>query len=97
MINNIKPPGQNYRNDIDVLRAIAVGGVIAFHYGLLHVSGGFVGVDIFFVISGFLISGQILSSTNSNQFILKDFLLRRFLRIYPALLAVVVIVFILNL
>jgi peptidoglycan/LPS O-acetylase OafA/YrhL len=94
MIDITKPLSQSYRNDIDVLRAIAVGGVIAFHYGLLHISGGFVGVDIFFVISGFLISGQILSSTINNRFSLKEFLSRRFMRIYPALLATVIMVFI---
>ena len=73
-----------YRSDIDGLRAIAVLSVIAFHVGVQSLSGGFVGVDIFFVISGYLISGRILSEVENSSFSYADFYLRRVRRIMPA-------------
>lgn len=77
-----------YRPDIDGLRAIAVLAVIFFHAGL-GVPGGFVGVDVFFVISGYLISGLILKDLEQDQFSLIDFWSRRVRRIFPALLVMV--------
>jgi len=80
-----------YRPDIDGLRAIAVLGVVAFHIGIPGLSGGFVGVDIFFVISGYLISGllrQELLDTGEINF--RAFYARRFRRLAPALLLMVV-------
>ena len=76
---------EKYRPDIDGLRAIAVSSVIAFHAfpGLLP--GGFVGVDIFFVISGFLIGGLIATGARSGTFSFADFYARRARRIFPAL------------
>ncbi len=73
----------NYRSDIDGLRAIAVIAVVLFH-AHLPLSGGFVGVDVFFVISGFLITGIILREVKEGRFSLKDFWLRRIRRILPA-------------
>ena len=77
-----------YRADIDGLRAIAVLGVILFHLGGV-IPGGYVGVDIFFVISGYLIIGQILQGMEDGTFSLLEFWKRRILRIYPALLVMI--------
>ena len=78
-----------YRNDIDGLRAIAILPVVFFHYGLEHpFSGGFVGVDIFFVISGFLITKHIHDEIQNGCFSILDFYNRRIRRIFPALFAV---------
>jgi peptidoglycan/LPS O-acetylase OafA/YrhL len=82
---------QQYRPDIDGLRAFAVLAVIAFH--LFGVRGGYVGVDIFFVISGFLITKIILSESKSNSFTFFNFYSRRIKRIFPALLIVLLCVF----
>ena len=79
-----------YRKDIDGLRAIAVLSVILFHAGFGEFSGGFVGVDIFFVISGYLISGIIYRELSHGNFSLKDFYRRRFRRIVPALFVVTI-------
>jgi len=76
-----------HRNDIDGLRAIAVGLVILFHYGVPGFSGGFVGVDIFFVISGFLIGGIIDRELEAGRFSFLGFYERRVRRIFPALFA----------
>jgi peptidoglycan/LPS O-acetylase OafA/YrhL len=80
-----------YRPDIDGLRALAVLPVIFFHAGL-GCSGGFVGVDIFFVISGFLITSLILKEINDGSFSLVRFCERRIRRILPALVVVVIAV-----
>lgn len=78
----------NYRADIDGLRAVAVLAVIGFHAFPSLVRGGFVGVDIFFVISGFLISTIIFESLGRNSFSFAEFYSRRIKRIFPALLIV---------
>lgn len=78
----------NYRPDIDGLRAVAVLAVVFFHAFPNLLTGGFIGVDIFFVISGFLISGMIFSGLQSNTFNFLDFYCRRIKRIFPALLLV---------
>lgn len=80
-----------YRPDIDGLRAIAVLSVVLFHSGLGLLSGGFVGVDIFFVISGFLITSIIIDDLNKNKFSIKHFYERRIRRIFPALYVVCVV------
>jgi peptidoglycan/LPS O-acetylase OafA/YrhL len=77
----------SHRPDIDGLRAIAVLAVVAYH-ATKRVSGGFVGVDVFFVISGFLISGIILEGLQSRTFSLVEFYARRIRRIFPALILV---------
>lgn len=76
-----------YRADIDGLRAIAVASVVFFHTGLAAVGGGFVGVDIFFVISGFLIGGIVDREIRSGSFSFAAFYARRARRILPALVA----------
>ncbi|WP_458130746.1 acyltransferase family protein [Pseudomonas sp. R3-41] len=75
----------NYRPDIDGLRAVAIILVLLFHLDL-GVPGGFSGVDVFFVISGFLITAVIRTSVASNRFSLTDFYARRLLRLHPALM-----------
>jgi peptidoglycan/LPS O-acetylase OafA/YrhL len=75
----------SFRNDINILRAISVISVLLYHAEFTLFKGGWLGVDIFFVISGFLISNIILSKLYNNTFSLKDFYLRRVKRIFPAL------------
>ncbi|MBK6791392.1 MAG: acyltransferase [Anaerolineales bacterium] len=78
-----------YRDDIDGLRAIAVLAVIFYHAGVPFFSGGYVGVDVFFVISGFLITGIIFREIQSGTFSLTRFYERRIRRIYPAVFALI--------
>jgi peptidoglycan/LPS O-acetylase OafA/YrhL len=80
----------HYRRDIDGLRAIAVLAVVAFHAKLPFFAGGFVGVDVFFVISGFLITGQIADNVKAGHFSFAEFYHRRIRRIAPALMVVYV-------
>lgn len=77
-----------FRQDINGLRALAVLVVVLFHFGLAPVSGGFAGVDVFFVISGYLMTGIVFSRMEQGRFSLPDFWLARGRRILPALLAV---------
>lgn len=77
-----------YRPEVDGLRAVAVLPVIFFHAGLSFFSGGYVGVDVFFVISGYLITTIILNDIDSGKFSLVNFYERRIRRILPALTVV---------
>jgi peptidoglycan/LPS O-acetylase OafA/YrhL len=77
-----------YRPDIDGLRALAVGAVVIYHAAPAAAPGGFVGVDIFFVISGYLISTILYENLEAGRFSLVDFYFRRALRILPALVVV---------
>lgn len=79
-----------YRPEIDGLRAIAVTAVILFHSQLIAVPGGFVGVDIFFVLSGYLISTLLLQDMAAGTYSLRGFYARRVRRIAPALVVVLV-------
>ena len=79
-----------YRPDIDGLRAVAVIAVILFHLNAAWLPGGFLGVDIFFVISGYLIGGILYRELSTGTFSLKRFYLRRMRRILPAFFAVVI-------
>jgi peptidoglycan/LPS O-acetylase OafA/YrhL len=79
-----------YRPDIDGLRAVAVLSVVGFHAFPAWVKGGFIGVDIFFVISGYLISSIIFSGLESGSFRIADFYRRRIRRIFPALIVVMI-------
>jgi peptidoglycan/LPS O-acetylase OafA/YrhL len=80
-----------YRADIDGLRAIAVLSVLAFHFGA-PIRGGYTGVDIFFVISGFLITQVLAAEISSGKFSILSFYDRRMRRILPALLTMLVVV-----
>ena len=80
-----------YRPEIEGLRALAVLPVIFFHAGFNFFSGGFIGVDVFFVISGYLITTIIMKELNNNTFSLKVFYERRARRILPALIFVILI------
>lgn len=83
-----------YRSDIDGLRAVAVLAVIFFHFGIELFSGGFVGVGVFFVISGYLITSIIISEIKQESFSIARFYERRFRRILPALVFVAIVVLI---
>ena len=80
---------ESYRPDIDGLRAVAVLAVLAFHAFPQLVPGGFTGVDVFFVVSGYLITGTIIGRRAKGLFTLRDFYARRIRRIFPALTVVV--------
>jgi len=84
-ISNIKRI--SFRQDINGLRAIAVLALVFYHADLKLFKGGWLGVDIFFVISGYLISNIIISELNDGTFTFKNFYLRRVRRIIPALLS----------
>jgi peptidoglycan/LPS O-acetylase OafA/YrhL len=77
-----------YRRDIDGMRGIAVMIVVLFHAFPSFIAGGFVGVDVFFVISGYLISKILITSLEQNTFSYADFYSRRIRRIFPALILV---------
>ncbi|MCX8501214.1 MAG: acyltransferase family protein, partial [Alphaproteobacteria bacterium] len=80
----------NYRPDIDGLRAVAVLSVVGFHAFPQFIRGGFIGVDIFFVISGYLISTILFENLQHDRFSLVQFYSRRIRRIFPALLLVLI-------
>ncbi len=80
-----KPLAWSYRADFDGLRAIAIGPIVLFHAGASALSGGFTGVDIFFVISGFLITSIVVREQEGGRFSLASFYGRRVARIVPAL------------
>lgn len=83
-----------YRADIDGLRALAVIPVVLFHAGLSTFSGGFIGVDVFFVISGYVISLSLLSDVRANKFSILNFYERRVRRIFPALFATLLVTYV---
>jgi len=83
VVGSPKGVARAYRGDIDGLRAVSVLLVVAFHAGLPFVSGGFVGVDVFFVISGFLITGLLLDQLETGRLSLAGFYARRVRRLLP--------------
>lgn len=94
VFNAVRPKGF-YRPDVDGVRALAVLTVVAYHYSPANFPGGFIGVDIFFVISGYLITGILVKATEENQFptfgrLLSDFYQRRIRRIFPSLIVVLI-------
>lgn len=84
----------SYRLDIDGLRAVAVLLVLGFHLNLELISGGHIGVDAFFVLSGFLITSILVEQISQNQFSIRQFYLRRIQRLFPALYTTVLLTFI---
>lgn len=80
----------SYEPAVDGLRAVSIASVVAFHLGIPGMSGGFVGVDVFFVISGYLIIGQIVDGLRAGRFSFAEFWARRILRILPPLYLVIV-------
>jgi peptidoglycan/LPS O-acetylase OafA/YrhL len=89
--------GRKYRADIDGLRTVAVLPVMAFHAGLHAARGGFVGVDVFFLISGFLITRLIVDQIRRDSFPISSFYVRRVRRILPALLVTLLAVYLMGL
>lgn len=81
---------QNYRPEIDGLRAVAILAVVAFHIAPSWAKSGFIGVDIFFVISGFLISSIIFEDLDNGNFSFANFYTRRIRRIFPSLLLMMI-------
>jgi len=79
-----------YRKEIDGLRALAVLAVVIFHVGVTQLSGGYLGVDVFFTISGFLITSILIRDLTSERFSFKHFYLRRIRRLIPALLVTII-------
>ena len=77
-----------FRKDVNGLRAIAVAAVVLYHFGVAPANGGFVGVDIFFVISGFLLTSITHQEIQSGTYSVREFLMRRVRRIFPALAVV---------
>ncbi|MGP4254472.1 acyltransferase family protein [Escherichia coli] len=86
-----KTQSKFYQPEVDGLRAVAVLLVLFFHAGFKQISGGYIGVDVFFVISGFLITGIIYNSLEKNKFSYVNFLFFRCSRLYPALLATILL------
>lgn len=82
----------SYRQDLDGIRAIAIIGVFLFHLKLDAFSGGFVGVDVFFVLSGFLMIAVLEAASGNRTMILKEFFTRRLLRIFPLALFVLLVI-----
>lgn len=92
LFQRVSPRGF-YRPDIDGMRALAVVSVVAYHYSPANLPGGFIGVDIFFVISGYLITGILVKAMQEDAFpsfraLLADFYQRRIRRIFPSLILV---------
>jgi peptidoglycan/LPS O-acetylase OafA/YrhL len=83
--------GLKYRSDIDGLRAVAVLAVVIYHAFPNALPGGFCGVDIFFVISGYLISGILFKGLSSGEFSFLEFYKRRVKRIFPSLIAMLIL------
>jgi peptidoglycan/LPS O-acetylase OafA/YrhL len=90
-LGELLEPGVGYRRDVDGLRAVAILSVVFFHAGFTGFNGGFVGVDIFFVISGYLITAIIVRSLEAERFSIAWFYERRIRRIIPALVVMVAV------
>lgn len=82
-----------FRRDIEGLRAVAVLSILLFHIDHTNLPGGFIGVDIFFVISGYLITGNIWRDLNNKSFSIAHFYLKRIRRLFPALFFMLVVIF----
>jgi peptidoglycan/LPS O-acetylase OafA/YrhL len=89
-----RPSAAKYRPDVDGLRAVAVIPVLFFHTGISLFSGGYTGVDIFFVISGFVITRKLVDDMDAGQYSIASFYVRRIRRIVPALIATILVCYI---
>lgn len=89
MIEVLKKNSHTYYSEIDGLRAISVLSILLFHFGVEELSGGYVGVDIFFVISGFLITKNIFAELERGEFTFRSFYHRRIRRLLPAFMVTV--------
>ena len=87
----MKAPSSGYMPHVDGLRCVAVMSVLLFHFGIPGLDGGYVGVDVFFVISGYLIAGILLNDLSKGRFSFIKFYERRARRILPALFLVMVV------
>ena len=87
----------NYRKEIDGLRGLSIIFVVFFHAKFFGFEGGYIGVDIFFTISGYLITSLILQNIKNNSFNLKNFYLSRTRRILPAYIFILTIFFFISL
>lgn len=85
-----------YRSDIDGIRALAILSVVLFHAFPSILPGGFIGVDVFFVISGYLITMHLLQSIGDRSISLREFYFKRVTRIFPALILVIVVVYVIG-
>ncbi len=92
VIQNNQHTSHKYRPDIDGLRTIAITTVVIYHAFPEFMPGGFIGVDVFFVISGYLISQIIIKEVTKQKFSYINFYSRRVRRIYPALIVVLIFV-----
>ncbi len=92
MINPLPKMAIIYRPDIDGLRAIAILAVVLYHAGVPGVTGGFVGVDMFFVITGYLIAQYVWHEVQRGTFSAAGFMERRIRRIFPALIVMLAVV-----
>jgi peptidoglycan/LPS O-acetylase OafA/YrhL len=90
------PSPVKFREDINGLRAWAVIAVLLFHFPLISLPGGFAGVDVFFVISGYLMTAIVVSKVEKDSFSILDFYMARIRRILPALLVVLLVLLILG-
>lgn len=77
--------GDAFRLDINALRALSVVAVVGYHFQISGFAGGFVGVDVFLVITGYLMTGKVLTDLTLGRFSFRDFSIMRMRRIYPAL------------
>lgn len=89
-------PNTGYRPEVDGLRALAILVVVLFHFGVPGFGGGFVGVDLFLVVSGYLITRNILSDIDRQRFTIAGFYVRRFRRIVPSFIATALVVLVLG-
>ena len=90
MINMIKINELSFRKDINLIRALAVIGVLIYHFDREFLSGGWLGVDLFFFISGYLISNKLILGLRSQENYFRIFFKKRFLRLTPALISTVI-------
>lgn len=95
LFQKVLDPDLSYRADVDGLRAIAVLSVVLYHAGVSAIPGGFVGVDVFFVISGYLITQRLVAGfkrrREGGSFTLREFFTRRIRRLFPAMVSTVIL------